>query len=308
MVTGGLGQLGKVTVEQLVKSGHKVVIFDIVNKYNKKIAKNFENNEAVEILFGDITQPSTYSSIIPDLEAVIHMAAIFMPLSEENPELAEKINIEGTRNLVKMLEEKAPNCKFIFASSVSVFGDTADKTPPITVDDSIIPNNTYSNTKAKCEEIIKESQLNWLILRISAAIYLELSISKMKKLSYNLYNIPLENRVEFVHPLDVAVAFTNAVTTDVEKEIFIIGGGEKMQMLYREQLERLFSLFKLPLPKEKRFSQEPFPLDYYDTKRSQEILQFQSRTMDNYMEELKKYLGKKLSIIRFFSPIARLFI
>lgn len=236
MVTGGLGQLGKIIVEQLVKSGHKVVIFDIVNKYNKKIVKNFENNEAVEILFGDITQPSTYSSVIPDLEAVIHMAAIFMPLSEENPELAEKINIEGSRNLVKMLEEKAPNCKFIFASSVSVFGDTADKKPPITVDDPIIPNNTYSKTKAKCEEIIKESQLNWLILRISAAIYSELSISKMKKLSYNLYNIPLDNRVEFVHPLDVAVAFTNALTTDVEKEIFIIGGGEKMQMLYREQL------------------------------------------------------------------------
>ncbi|MHA1649452.1 MAG: hypothetical protein ACTSYB_04585, partial [Candidatus Helarchaeota archaeon] len=116
------------------------------------------------------------------------------------------------------------------------------------------------------------------------------------------------NRVEFIHPKDIAIACKNAVTTKYSKEIYLIGGGPACQTTFYDQITQLFAIFNLPPPKKEKFNQNPVWLDWYDTSRSQKVLQFQRHTFEDYIQDLKKNLGWKVSFIRFFAPLAKFFI
>jgi hypothetical protein len=73
-------------------------------------------------------------------------------------------------------------------------------------------------------------------------------------------------------------------------------------------MTQLLGLFNLPPPKKEKFQQESVYLDWYDTTRSQEVLQFQQRTLDDYLEDLRESLGWKVGAIRLIAPIAKYFI
>jgi hypothetical protein len=56
---------------------------------------------------------------------------------------------------------------------------------------------------------------------------------------------------------------------------------------------------------EEAFTQVPFPTDWLETSESQKLLQFQERTLQNYLEELKALLGFRRHLIRLFRPLIR---
>ena len=60
-----------------------------------------------------------------------------------------------------------------------------------------------------------------------------------------MYSVAWYNRVEFIHPKDIAIACKNALTADCVHEVHIIAGGPKCQSLYYDQIARGFELFKL---------------------------------------------------------------
>ncbi|MHA1266461.1 MAG: NAD-dependent epimerase/dehydratase family protein [Candidatus Helarchaeota archaeon] len=300
MITGGLGGLGRHVSEELLETGHEVLIFDKKSSQMKKVAQKFP---AKCIIWGDITNPSTYPDL-SELDAVIHLAFIIPPKSEEP--WARNVNIGGTLHLIDELEKVNPTCRFVFASSVTVVGVTQHLSPPITRDLPVNPTDNYTADKAECEELIQHSTLDWIILRFAESPHLEIDLSP----SYlkQMYNIAWYNRVEFVHPKDIAIACRNAVMTEWSKEIYLIGGGPACQSTFYDQISQIFALFNLPPPKKEKFKQSPVWLDWYDTRRSQEILQFQHRTFDDYLKDLRKTLGWKLNFIKFFAPLAKYFI
>jgi nucleoside-diphosphate-sugar epimerase len=301
LVTGGLGGLGRHVCRALMDAGHEVSIFDIKTSRNEKIAKQFPE---ISIYWGNITDSRTYPETLPEFDGIVHLAFIIPPKSEES--WARKINVGGTLSLVRKIEEVNPSCRFIFASSVTVVGCTQNLTPPITVDHPVVVSDFYTSDKAICEIIVRESKLNWIILRFAESPHLEIDLSP----SYlkQMYIIAADNRVEFIHPKDIAIACTNAVSTSYCHEIFIIGGGPKCQSTFYEQMTEVFAMFGLPPPKKEKFNSEPVWLDWYDTKRAQEVLQFQQRTFQDYIDDLRTTLGWKVGMVRFFAPIAKYFI
>ena len=56
---------------------------------------------------------------------------------------------------------------------------------------------------------------------------------------------------------------------------------------------------------EEAFTQVPFPTDWLDTSESQELLQFQEHTFQDYLEDLKALLGIRRHLIRLFRPLIR---
>lgn len=305
LVTGGLGSLGKHVCEAIIKSNHEPIAFDLLNKITKKLANE---TPEIQVKFGNITQPETYRDLIHEVDAIIHMAFILPPVSETHPK-AYEINVEGTKNLIKAVEEINPRIRFIFASSITVFGPTMWSEPPITVEKPINPTDNYSTHKALCEIAIQESKLeDWVILRIAEAMYLNFSLSP-ENLN-RMYEIPYNQRVEFIHPHDVATAFTNAAISPNKgsKEIFIIGGGESCQMYFHEQVEKIFTIFNLPKPGKEKFSTKVFNTDWYDTTRAQELFEFQSKDFNDYLVDFEENAGRVKDIIRFFAPVAKYFI
>ncbi len=304
MVTGGLGALGQHISSLLVEKGHDAIAFDLETKITKKTAKESPH---IKIKYGNITEPETYIDMLPEVDAIIHMAFILPPGSESNP-FAYKVNVEGTKNLIEALEEKNPNCRLVFASSVTVFGPTMWQKPPITIERPMNPTDRYSTHKAICEQAIEKSKLNnWAILRIAEAMYLNISLSP-ENLN-RMYEIPYDQRMEFIHPHDVAIAFTNAaILKEGSKEKFIIGGGKSCQTVFHEQVERILAIFNLPPPKKEKFSTQVYYTDWYDTTRSQELFKYQTKTFNDYLVDFEDSIGKIKDVIKFFSPIAKYFI
>ncbi|MHA1788292.1 MAG: NAD-dependent epimerase/dehydratase family protein [Candidatus Helarchaeota archaeon] len=303
LITGGLGGLGRHICKNLLEKGHEITIFDLKTMNNQMVANKFPDL----VKWGNILDENTYKDLIPDQDVIIHLAFILPPWSETNPK-AYEINVEGTRQLVKLIEQLNPNCRLIFTSSVAVFGHTHNENPPITVDHPVFATDNYSEHKIKCENIVKNSNLEWIILRFAEAPYLNVDL-KPKNLK-RMYSLPWDQRVEFIHPLDVALAVSNAVSIPPHqaKKTYIIGGGTQCQLIYYDQIVKLFEMFNLPPPNKEKFSNDHFYLDWYDTNTSEKVFNFQKRNFDDYIDDLRSNLGWKVGFIRFFAPLVKIFI
>ena len=301
LITGGAGGLGLSVCKAFLDDGFDVRVFDLGNRVNQRRVRTL--GASADTVWGDITQLESVRRAMDGVDAVVHLAAIIQPLTEENPELAARINVGGTQTIVDLVKEKGEPIPFVFTSSASVFGPTPDATEPLHPDrNHPNPCATYARTKVQAEEIIKGSGIPYLILRLTSTPHLRTKIG-LADIRYNIFSIPLENRVEFCHPDDVALAILNAVKNfeKVKNNTLIIAGGPSQQMVYEDMLRAIFQPFGLPLPPRHKFTKEPYDLDWYDTSRSQELLQFQHRTLADYSRDMSKQLPAPLTIfVRYF--------
>lgn len=152
-ITGATGMVGKDVCFYL---SDKYKIFAGTTDKNAKI----KNCEMVLI---DITDKEnlikTIEKIKPDY--ILHLAALTnVNLCEEKKELAEKINVSGTKNIV--LASEKINAKLIYASTNYVFDG---KKGMYTEEDIPNPVNFYSLTKLNGEkEVLKYS--NSVVTRV----------------------------------------------------------------------------------------------------------------------------------------------
>ncbi|MFX1275728.1 MAG: NAD-dependent epimerase/dehydratase family protein [Promethearchaeota archaeon] len=307
LLTGAFGNVGQNTLKQLLKQEYEVTCFDLQNSANKKALKKLSKKWQFKTIWGNILNTDDVSKAIEGIDTIIHLAAIIPPFSEKNPELARKVNVEGTQNLInaaKMLERKP---RFIMASSVSVFGPTMHLEPPRRVDDPLNPSDHYSRSKVECEKMLRESGLPWMILRLGAVSAEKGSL----ELISILFDIPLEQRTEFISSIDCGIAFTNAATLDQTDKIFLIGGGENCQLIGKDFLTRFLDAFGLRLPSEKAFKkplnkEDWFYIDWLDTKESQEALEFQTETFQQFVDRIKRSHRFRRLGIKIISPLANL--
>lgn len=307
LLTGAFGNVGQNTLKQLIMRDHDVTCFDLLNSSNKKTYAKLLKKLQFRMIWGDILNKKDLNRAVKGIECIIHLAAIIPPLSEINPELARKVNVEGTRNLIdaaKMLSNKP---RFIMASSASVYGVTIHLEPPVTTNNPLNPSDNYSRAKVECENILRESGLPWMILRLAAV-----SVEKIpNKFDSILFEMPLDQRIEFVSSHDCGIAFANAVTIDDINKIYLIGGGEDCQLLEKDFLKGLFDAFGLPMLPEKAFKvaekkEDWFYIDWMDTKESQETLQFQTMTFQQYINNMKNNFRMRRLGIKIISPLAKL--
>ena len=122
--------------------------------------------------------------------------------------------------------------------------------------------------------------------------------------------IDLRTRVEPVHVRDLAVAVRNMIEDDrASRKIFIGSGGENCRMLFKDFLIKslqgaISNLREEHIPWD-RFQGRPYYLDWYDTRESQAILQFQTRDVDDYVRDLRASLpGWQRFLAALFRPFA----
>lgn len=292
LVTGGAGRLGVIVCQAFLDSGYKVRIFDLGSPQSRHNLKKLHPKENVDVCWGDITQPQLVARALNGIDAVVHMAAILPPLTDRQPELAQKVNVGGTGNLVALVKELPHPIPFVFTSSVAVFGChpqphqllSPEKTPPQPVD-------VYGETKLAAEELIRESGIDYVILRLTATMYLDFTLGDIKR----MFSAPPETPVEFCHPEDAARAMVNAVRDfDIVKgNTFVISGGPDQRMSYGEMVGAILGLMGLPLPPREKFSTRPFYLHWYDTARAQALLAFQQHSFTDYLRDLANAISRR---------------
>jgi UDP-glucose 4-epimerase len=304
LLTGAFGNVGTSTLKELIGQGHTVRCFDLKTRANKRTAKRFQDQ--IEVVWGDLRRPEDITSAIHDQEIVVHLAFIIPKMSatgvesEERPDWAREVNVGGTRNLLHAMQTLPQPPKIIFTSTYHVYGRTQDQPPPRTIADPVQPVEHYAVHKVECEQWIKSSGLEWAILRLPATLPLAIQLDP------GMFDVPLNNRMEFAHTRDVGLALANAVSSEeIWGKTLLIGGGERCQYYYREIVARILEATGAGMLPEEAFGSTPFCTDWVETTDSQRILSYQRRDLGDYIQEMIALLGYRRHLIRLFRPIVR---
>ena len=103
LITGGAGYVGAILTPHLLNKGHEVTVVDLMI-YGKDVLKKNTNLQLIE---GDIRDKNLLEKILPDHEAVIHLACISNdPSFELNPSLGKSINLDAFTPLVEISRKK----------------------------------------------------------------------------------------------------------------------------------------------------------------------------------------------------------
>ena len=286
LLTGASGTVGFETLKHLVKNpNYEITVFDVRTQNSVKKLAPFR--DLVDTIYGNITSLKDIEDVSKNKDVAIHLAAIIPPLADVDPELAYRVNVQGTKDLICALEKNSPNCYLLFSSSISVYGDRLDN-PEILVTDGLRPSpgDQYGETKVLCEKMIQQSNLSWSIFRLAA-------IMGNHKISKLMFHMPLETPMEICTPEDTGRAFANAIDfqDQLEDQIFNLGGGENCVISYRAFLDRMFDAFglgKVDFP-EKAFAEKNFHCGIMqDGDLLEDIVHFRRESLIDYFETVKQ--------------------
>ncbi|MCB0230973.1 MAG: NAD(P)-dependent oxidoreductase [Anaerolineae bacterium] len=304
LLTGAFGNIGTSALPELVAQGHTVRCLDVPTAVNKRKAARLA--QQTEVVWGDLRRHDDAVAALRGQDAVVHLAFVIPRLSatginsEDQPEFARDVNVGGTLNLLAAMKACPRPPHLLFTSSLHVYGRTSHLPPPRTVVDPVQPVEHYARQKVICEEMIKASGLDWTIFRLGASMPIRLILDP------GVFDVPLANRMEYVHSRDVATAIANALRSDrVQGKTWLIGGGPRCQYTYREIAERVLDAFGVGMLPDEAFTTVPFSTDWLDTGESQRVLQFQQRTLQDYVNDVRSALGAKRSVVQLLRPVIR---
>ena len=151
LVTGGSGYIGSVTLARLLQAGHRVHVFDNLERGHREALP-----PGIPLTVGDLRDASaiaeTMAAVRPD--AVMHFAAYaLVGESMRQPELYFVNNVTGGINLLEAMRAAGVK-QIVFSSSCATYGEPGSAD----IDESTLqsPTNPYGESK-----LIFEKMLRW---------------------------------------------------------------------------------------------------------------------------------------------------
>jgi dTDP-L-rhamnose 4-epimerase len=125
LVTGGAGFIGSFLVDELIKQGHEVRIFDNLEEqvHNGRLPSYL--NKKAEFVKGDMRNYGEVKDAIKDVEIIFHKAAA-VGVGQSMYQVRKYVNINtlGTANLLDVLANTEHDVKKVLvASSMSTYGE-----------------------------------------------------------------------------------------------------------------------------------------------------------------------------------------
>jgi nucleoside-diphosphate-sugar epimerase len=162
VITGGAGFLGRRLAATLLQRGRligpagveaeikKLVIFDLTAPQPPLPA-----DPRLEVVSGNITQAEEIRSLISgETQGVFHLAAVVSAAAEADFDLGMQVNLRATQELLEACRHLKTPPRFIFTSSVAVFG--GDMSPVIEDGTALTPQTSYGTQKAIGELLVND--------------------------------------------------------------------------------------------------------------------------------------------------------
>lgn len=157
LITGANGEIGHGLINYLHAKDYKIVALDLAPLDYALQPKVFQS------FVGDILDQMLIGRLISEykIRTIYHLASILSTKAEHNPELAHRINVEGTLNMLRLAIEQAKwqgqAVKFIYPSSIAVYGlpnlEEKSKAGKICESDANQPLTMYGANKLYCESL-----------------------------------------------------------------------------------------------------------------------------------------------------------
>lgn len=143
LVTGGAGFIGSELVRQLAARGARVQVVDnLVNGRRENLDGVLGGN--VELIVGDIRDLALMSSLLRDVDIVLHLACLGVRHSIHSPIENEEVNAKGTLGLLD-ISRKTNVQRFVYISTSEVYGMVT--TVPVSEEHPTWPMTVYGASK-----------------------------------------------------------------------------------------------------------------------------------------------------------------
>jgi len=169
LITGGAGFIGSNLIGLFLEKNYNITVLDNFSTGKMQNIREYQNQ--IEIIEGDILNDFQINVAAQKKEVVIHLAAMAsVQKSIENPHLCNKINIDGTLNVLKAARLNSVK-KVIFASSAAVYGNNP-----------IVP---------KLETMLPEPMSPYAISKITGEYYCNLfsEIYNLQTVCFRFFNV-----------------------------------------------------------------------------------------------------------------------
>ena len=255
LVTGGAGHLGNVLVRELLARGEHVRVLILPGEDTRSLEG--VNVERVE---GDILDRDSLARAMEDVDVVFHLAGL-VSITEEKSYLLQEVNVEGTRNVIEMVQRMGIP-KLIYTSSIHAL-ERPPRGMPINEMLTFDPDNPagpYDRSKAQASLLVQDAVRQGLDARIVCPTGVigpydfrrsemgELILSWMQ----SRVNVLVDGGFDFVDVRDVAQGEILARDNGKSGETYILGG-ERIELtalhkLVQKVLGRKTRPITFPLP------------------------------------------------------------
>lgn len=299
LLTGPFGNIGSHALPELLREGHEVRCFDLDTPEHRAAAR--KHGRRIEALWGDVRDRTAVARATAGVEAVLHLAAVIPPGSNDDPARARAVNVDGTRNVLDACADHPGKPRVLFTSTFDVHGHTLHQPPPRRVTDPLVATDPYTEHKIAAEELVRTSGLEWCIFRFS-----DVPVLGLRDPHPIMFEIGLDNRIESLHADDAAVALARALRTpEVWGRILFVGGGKSCQLTYREYLTRMLGAMGIGALPDEAFSRAEYATDWIDSTEAQALLRYQRRSFDDIVADLAACLGWKRRLVPVAAPAVR---
>ena len=153
LVTGASGFIGSFIVEEALRRG-----FDTWAAVRGSSSKAYLRDERINFIELNLSSKAQLVEQLRDhhFDYVVHAAGVTKCLDKRD---FARINTEGTKNLVDaLLELDMPLKRFVFVSSLSIFGAIREQQPyqEIKETDTPQPNTAYGRSKLAAEQYLEQ--------------------------------------------------------------------------------------------------------------------------------------------------------
>lgn len=215
LVTGASGFVGRRVVHALLADGHQVVALVRTPTAGEIVMERLlpAQRPAVEPRLGDVTRPETFGPAMAGVDAVVHLVAI--PRDFNHGADLRLVNTEGTRAVVTAMQGSGVR-RLIHMGAMGVVDD---------------PSLHYGSSKARAEALVRDSDLDWTILKPSLQFgegdgFFNI-IAGLVRMSPGIVPVPGNGRSRFqpIHVDDVAaVAVRSLADPTTVGGAFELGG------------------------------------------------------------------------------------
>lgn len=149
LVTGATGFIGSQVVDYLLERGYQVRC-----TIRKSSNTRWLENKPVELIEASLSDLNALEKAVSGVDYIFHIAGV---TAASNYDTFLKANRDGTSNLLKAVENAAPNLKrFLHCSSLTVSGPAESLDNPITEEMPLKPITSYGKSKKAGEDEVQK--------------------------------------------------------------------------------------------------------------------------------------------------------